>query len=434
MSKVLDVAKAAQSAARSGRVSAALSHTERNRALSNMAESLLARRSAIEEANAADVAAAKDAGLARAMVGRLGFADAKFDAAVAGVRDLQRLPDPIGEVQVHRQLADGLVLKRVAVPLGVLGIIFEARPDAAVQIASLAVKSGNGVLLKCGREAVRTCTEIVGAMREGLEATQVPEESVVLLSSREQTAEMLTCSDHIDLIIPRGSNEFVQHVQRSTTIPVLGHADGICHVYVDASADLTKALKIAIDSKTQYPSACNSMETLLVHEAVAPAFLPAFFAAAAEKNVRVNGCERTKAAAAAAAAAPVGDVATWAHEYCDLECSVRVVASGEEAVGHIVTYGSKHTDCVVAEDAAAAAAFQSQVPSAGVFHNCSTRFADGFRYGLGAEVGVSTSTMPPRGPVGLDGIVTYKYLLRSDDEHVVSDFASGAKSFSHKDI
>ena len=429
----MNVRQIARAANRSGKVCAGLSVAERNRALGLMAEALQANEGAVREANEADISAAHAANLAPAMINRLGFSGAKFSSAIAGMSDLQHLPDPINHLQMQRELSDGLLLKRITVPLGVLGIIFEARPDAAVQIASLSVKSGNGVLLKCGKEAVGTCTEVVRAMKEGLAQSAVPEETIALLHNREQTREMLDCNGDINLIIPRGSNDFVQYVQKNTTIPVLGHADGICHVYVDSTADLSKALQICIDSKTQYPSACNSVETILVHSDVASTFLPQFFSAALEKKVKLNGCDATKAIAASSGV-EVHDVASWAVEYCDLECSIKVVNSVEEALGHIELHGSKHTDCIVAEDGAVAETFLRDVSSAGVFHNASTRFADGFRYGLGAEVGVSTSSMPPRGPVGLDGITTYKYVLTSDTSHTVEEFANGTKQFSHKDL
>eukprot|EP01061_Rhynchopus_euleeides_P020285 TRINITY_DN33036_c0_g1_i1.p2 TRINITY_DN33036_c0_g1~~TRINITY_DN33036_c0_g1_i1.p2 ORF type:complete len:440 (+),score=226.77 TRINITY_DN33036_c0_g1_i1:22-1320(+) len=429
----LNVRQLARAANRSGKVCASLAHEMRNKALGAMADALEGSRQRIAAANEEDLDAARQAGLATAMINRLGFAGQKFDSAIAGMHDLQKLQDPINLMQVHRELADGLTLKRVTVPLGVLGIIFEARPDAAVQIAALSVKSGNGVLLKCGKEAVRTCSEIVGAMQEGLASTEVPRETIALLHNREQTNEMLQCHGDIDLIIPRGSNDFVQYVQKNTSIPVLGHADGICHVYVDSKADLAKALKITIDSKTQYPSACNSMETMLVHKDVAAEFIPMFFAAAAEKKVALNGCSATQAIGAKAGV-QVNDVATYKHEYCDLECAVRVVDDLEQALEHIAENGSKHTDCIVTEDSTTAKRFTGHVASAGVFHNASTRFADGFRYGLGAEVGVSTSTMPPRGPVGLEGIVTYKYLIESNDSHTVTEFSTGERQFTHRDL
>ncbi|KAJ9452951.1 Gamma-glutamyl phosphate reductase [Diplonema papillatum] len=431
MSSVKQIARAVRAA---GRAAAQATHAERNEALRVMSEALSANRGRIEEANKLDIEKSKsDPEVGEAMLARLAFNGNKIEAGIAGLNDLQKLADPIGSVQLHRELSPGLELKRITVPLGVLGIIFEARPDAAVQIGSLAVKSGNGVLLKCGREAVGTCTEIVDVFKTALKNSPISPDAIALLVNREQTAEMLTCHDDIDLIIPRGSNSFVQYVQKSTTIPVLGHADGICHVYVDAKADLTKALDICIDSKTQYPSACNSMETLLVHESVAAEFLPKFFSSAKELGVVMHGCDKTMQIASTAGA-EVLPVETFKIEFCALECNIKVVSSTQEAINHVNEFGSKHTDCIVSEDNSAAHAFQASVSSAGAFHNCSTRFADGFRYGFGAEVGVSTSTMPPRGPVGLEGIVTYKYFISSTSSHTVSEFSSGAKAFTHRDL
>eukprot|EP01060_Flectonema_neradi_P006603 TRINITY_DN1446_c4_g1_i1.p1 TRINITY_DN1446_c4_g1~~TRINITY_DN1446_c4_g1_i1.p1 ORF type:complete len:428 (+),score=89.92 TRINITY_DN1446_c4_g1_i1:52-1335(+) len=426
MTSVREIARLVRN---SSKTVAGLSLSQRNEALRHVADGLSKNKNGISEANKADIErSSTDHEVSKAMLSRLMFQDKKIDQAVAGVTDLIRLDDPIGASQIHRELSPGLELRRVSVPLGVLGIIFEARPDAAVQIAALSIKSGNGTILKCGKEAVLTCTEIVQTIKQSLGSSDCPSESIALLTTREQTGEMMKCNKDIDLIIPRGSNEFVQFVQKNTTIPVLGHADGICHVYVDREADLSKALSIAIDSKTQYPSACNSMETLIVHSDIAATFLPQFEAQCQASNVKINGCPATRQIIASA-----GEVDSFATEFCDLECNVVIVNDVKDAVSHIDMFGSKHTDCIVSENTTTAQYFQSQVASAGVFHNCSTRFADGFRYGFGAEVGVSTSSLPPRGPVGLDGITTYKYVI-SGNGHIVSDFASGKSSFTHKDI
>eukprot|EP00286_Rhodomonas_abbreviata_P022547 CAMPEP_0181302904 /NCGR_PEP_ID=MMETSP1101-20121128/8252_1 /TAXON_ID=46948 /ORGANISM="Rhodomonas abbreviata, Strain Caron Lab Isolate" /LENGTH=456 /DNA_ID=CAMNT_0023408399 /DNA_START=977 /DNA_END=2347 /DNA_ORIENTATION=+ len=426
--------EAARKARESARLLAALPNEDRNAALNRVADALENAKADIEAANAKDceAAAKPEAGVAPALQSRLKFGGAKFRDTVKGVRDLTKLVDPIGQIQLHRELDQGLQMKRVTVPLGVLGIIFEARPDAAIQIASLGVKSGNGVLLKCGREAVQSCTAIVSAIKDGLSGSKASPDVVALLTSREETAEMLKMKSYVDLIIPRGSNEFVQYVMNNTDIAVLGHADGICHIYVDAKADLQKGLEIAMDSKIQYPSACNALETLLVNSAVAEKFLPAFAKRAAEEGVELRGCPATlKLLPSNCAAATEED---WATEYCDKILAIKVVGGMPEAMAHINQYGSRHTDCIITEDAAAAALFQSQVDAAGVYHNCSTRFADGFRYGFGAEVGISTSMMPPRGPVGLEGLVTYRYMM-SGNGHVVKDYAGdNAKPFNHKEL
>eukprot|EP00802_Teleaulax_amphioxeia_P013018 Tamp_13065.p1 GENE.Tamp_13065~~Tamp_13065.p1 ORF type:complete len:456 (-),score=121.12 Tamp_13065:386-1579(-) len=396
-----------------------------------MAAALENAKADIEKANAGDCekAAKPEAKVAAPLQARLKFGGAKLRDTITGVRDLKKLADPIGLVQLHKELASGLTMKRVTVPLGVLGIIFEARPDAAVQIASLGVKSGNGVLLKCGREAVGSCQAIVGAMKDGLSTSKVSPDVIALLTTREETAEMLKMKEYIDLIIPRGSNEFVQYVMNNTDIAVLGHADGICHTYVDKKADLTMAVEIASDAKIQYPSACNALETLLVHKDVANEFFPKYAEKCKADGVEVRGCPTTVKALGCNA------VENWATEYSDKIVSCKVVNDVEEAMQHINQYGSRHTDVIVTEDAQLAAHFQSQVDAAGVYWNCSSRFADGFRYGFGAEVGISTSMMPPRGPVGLEGLVTYRYFI-SGKGHVVKDFAgdSPAKKFTHKDL
>jgi glutamate-5-semialdehyde dehydrogenase len=318
----------------------------------------------------------------------------------------------------------------VSCPLGVLGIIFEARPDAVMQISSLAIKSGNGVLLKGGQEALNTCQALVKAIQAGLAQTPIDPAVVALLTSREETMELLKLDRYVDLIIPRGSNSFVQFVQDNTRIPVLGHAEGICHLYIDRAADLAKTIPIAVDSKTQYPAACNAIETLLVHQAVAPTFLPEVTQALLAKGVTLRGDAATQVIVDVEAAT----AEDWATEYSDLTLSIRVVESLEEAIAHINTYGSGHTEAIVTEDAEAAQAFLDGVDAAGVFQNCSTRFADGFRYGLGAEVGISTQQMPPRGPVGLEGLVTYKYQLQGDG-HIVETYAGkDARVFTHREL
>jgi glutamate-5-semialdehyde dehydrogenase len=402
----------------------------RNQALEAIAQALEAFSTDIVAANAKDCELALASGLASALYARLKLDEGKLAAAIAGVRSVATLTDPVGEVQIHRELDKGLVLKRVSCPLGVLGIIFEARPDAVMQISSLAIKSGNGVLLKGGQEALNTCQALVKAIQAGLAQTPIDPAVVALLTSREETMELLKLDRYVDLIIPRGSNSFVQFVQDNTRIPVLGHAEGICHLYIDRAADLAKTIPIAVDSKTQYPAACNAIETLLVHQAIAPTFLPEVTQALRTKGVALRGDAATQAIVDVEAAT----AEDWATEYSDLILSIRVVESLEEAIAHINTYGSGHTEAIVTEDAEAAQIFMNGVDAAGVFQNCSTRFADGFRYGLGAEVGISTQQMPPRGPVGLEGLVTYKYQLQGDG-HIVETYAGkDARGFTHRKL
>ena len=410
---------------------ASLSAEAKNRAIEAVAMALEANATAIVAANQADCDAAVADHLAKPLYGRLKLDRVKLEGAIAGLRDVARLPDPVGTVQIHRELDAGLVLTRRAVPLGVLGVIFESRPDAVMQISALAIKSGNGVILKGGREAVRSCTALVQAIKQGLAAAGVDPAVVQLLTTREETRALLDLEGYVDLIIPRGSNAFVRFVQENTRIPVLGHADGICQLYIDREADLEQAIAIALDAKTTYPSACNAIETLLIHQDMAATGLPALVEALHQARVELRGDEAARQIVSALVPATEDD---WTTEYSDLILAIKVVASVEEAIAHINTYGSRHTEAIVTRNPATAAHFMERVDAAGVFHNCSTRFADGFRYGFGAEVGISTQKMPPRGPVGLEGLVTYKYQLVGDG-HVSSTYSgSDAKPFTHRDL
>ncbi|WP_066426106.1 glutamate-5-semialdehyde dehydrogenase [Anabaena sp. 4-3] len=410
---------------------ALLSTEVKNQAIAAIAEALESAQDEILQANIADCEAATAAGIAKPLYKRLQLDEHKLRDAIAGVRDVGKLADPVGQVQIHRELDTGLVLKRITCPLGVLGIIFEARPEAAIQIVSLAIKSGNGVILKCGKEAVRSCEAIVKAIKQGLSQTAVSPDVVQLLTTREETIELLKLDKYVDLIIPRGSNSFVRFVQENTRIPVLGHADGICHLYLDQAADITKAINITVDAKVQYCAACNAIETLLVHQAIAAEFLPKLAAALQAVDVQLRGDEPTLKILPNIAAATAID---WETEYSDLILAVKIVDSLEEAIAHINEYGSRHTDGIVTEDLTAVETFFGLVNSAGVFHNCSTRFADGFRYGFGAEVGISTQQMPPRGPVGLEGLVTYKYQLTGNGDIVATYTGANAKAFTHRDL
>lgn len=420
----------AQQTRHAARQLAVLPTDAKNRAIESIAQALEAAAPDILAANEADCVAARHESLAKPLFGRLKLDANKLQGAIAGVRDVGKLDDPVGQLQIHRELDTGLVMKRVSCPLGVLGVIFESRPDAVVQISSLAVKSGNGVILKGGREAIRSCEALVRAIHTGLVNAGIDPAVVRLLTTREQTLELLKLDSWVDLIIPRGSNSFVRFVQQNTRIPVLGHADGLCHLYIDASADHDKAVAIAIDAKTSYPSACNAIETLLVHQHIAPDILPKLVSALHHQAVELRGDDRT---CEIVKIAPASE-SDWATEYTDLILSIKVVDSLEEAIAHINTYGSRHTEAIVTEQAAAAQTFMSQVDAAGVFHNCSTRFADGFRYGFGAEVGISTQKMPPRGPVGLEGLVTYQYQVVGEG-HIASDYSgTSAKAFTHRDL
>ena len=404
------------------------SDQERRQAVLAMADALEAEASQIVAANAADLEAAAADGLAPALVARLKLDAKKLAGAIEGVRQVAQLPDPVGVRQMHRELDSGLVLERLSVPLGVLGVIFEARPDAVMQIASLAIRSGNGAILKGGREANRSCTAILSALRSGLAASAASPQALELLTSRQESLALLKLDGLVDLIIPRGSNALVRFIQDNTRIPVLGHADGVCHLYVDQEVDVPQAIRVALDAKTQYPAACNAIETLLLHRSSAAPFLEQALPVFAQAGVELRGDAASQALGVSKAAV----AEDWRTEYSDLILSVRVVDDLQQALDHIAQNGSRHTECICTTNGATAETFLRSVDSAGVYHNCSTRFADGFRYGFGAEVGISTQTLPPRGPVGLEGLVTYRYLLRGDG-HIAADYASGTRSFSHRD-
>ena len=410
---------------------AVLSTEKRNQAINAIAQALESAKDEILLANVADCQAAATEGIAKPLYKRLQLDEHKLRDAIAGVRDVGNLPDPVGAVQIHRELDTGLILKRITCPLGVLGVIFEARPEAAIQIVSLAIKSGNGVILKGGKEAIRSCEAIVKAIKQGLSQTAVNPDAVQLLTTREETLELLKLDKYVDLIIPRGSNSFVRFVQENTRIPVLGHADGICHLYIDKAADIEKAIAITVDAKTTYPAACNAIETLLVHTNIAAVFLPRCNEALQKLNVELRGDERSREILPYIAVATEKD---WETEYSDLILSIKIVDSLEEAIAHINDYGSKHTDAIVTEDVEAAETFLALVNAAGVYHNCSTRFADGFRYGFGAEVGISTQQMPPRGPVGLEGLVTYKYQMTGNGHVVATYTGANAKPLIHRNF
>lgn len=419
-----------QSVNQASRSTGQLSTTAKNHALEAIAQALEKFAPEILAANQTDLELAEAEGLPKPLIARLKLDANKLEGAIAGVRQVAQLADPVGDVQIHRELDTGLILQRLTCPLGVLGVIFEARPDAVIQISSLAVKSGNAVVLKGGKEALHSCQAIVNAIHQGLAQTDYPATAIALLTQRSEIQQLLALDRWVDLIIPRGSNDFVRYIQENTKIPVLGHADGICHLYVDKAADLEKAVAIAVDSKTQYPAACNAIETLLIHAEIASKFLPMVAVALQAKGVELRGDSLTRQYVDMT---PATDT-DWGTEYCDLIVSIKVVASLDQALEHIDTYGSGHTEAIVTQDQEIARKFLAQVDAAGVFHNCSTRFADGFRYGLGAEVGISTAKLPPRGPVGLEGLVTYKYQLVGEG-HIVRDYSGpNAKPFTHKSL
>ena len=415
---VAEVARGARVAARS---LAELAAETRNAILLAVAGMLERRVQDILAANKADTDAAQREVLAgrmsRALFDRLQTSEQGVAEMVAKVRAVSSLPDPLAQAIVTTPLAEGLTLHKVPCPLGVIGIVFESRPDVIPQVSALCLKSGNAVILKGGTEAEETNALLVTIWQDTLAQFDLPVEGVNLVRTREDVSAMLELHGLIDLIIPRGSKDFVNYIAAHSSIAVLGHGEGICHIYVDEEADLEKAWKICLDAKTSYPAACNAVETMLVHERIAARFLPEMIKRFQGKGVEVRGCKRTRVnlGSLSIAEASEGD---WAQEYSDLIISIKVVDDFEEAIAHIDKYGSQHTEAIISENRETAERFMSLVDAAGVYHNASTRFADGFRYGLGAEIGISTSKLHARGPVGLEGLVTYKYKLRGDGHTV----------------
>lgn len=405
------------------------SNEERCNALVSMAKALSNNSSEILQANSIDLERSSAEGLGKSLIARLELNEAKLQGCIDGVLKVSELSDPVGKRQLHRELDERLILERVTVPLGVLGVIFESRPDALIQIASLAIRSGNGALMKGGSEARETNQAIMQAFVGGLSKSSIGAGALSLLTTRQESLGLLRLDGLVDLIIPRGSNELVRFIQDNTRIPVLGHADGICHLYIDSSVDIPQAINLALDSKVQYPAACNSIETLLIHEDIAYSFLQKSLPMFSDAGVILRGDKKSQSLGVEN---PATD-SDWATEYLDLILSIKIVRNLDEAIEHIRKYSSRHTEAIATTDKAVAEKFLSSVDSAGVYHNCSTRFADGFRYGFGAEVGISTQTLPPRGPVGLEGLVTYRYFIRGEGD-LSKDFVSGNRTFSHKDL
>ncbi len=406
---------------------AALSTEKKNEALNEIAKAIIEHKNEIVAANQKDLDRSKEENLATPLLKRLKFDDSKINDVVAGIKSLISLPEPIGETLAATELDNGLELYKVSCPIGVIGVIFESRPDALVQISSLCLKSGNATLLKGGREALETNRMLAKVIREATEKVGVPSGWIQLLETREDVNEMLKLDKFIDLIIPRGSNAFVQYIMNNSNIAVMGHADGICHTYIDKDADVEMAVKVATDAKTQYVSVCNATETILIHKDIAQAVLPKLAESLVSHNVEIFGCEKTQQLIKC-------ELATdWKSEWLDYKVSIKIVDSLDEAIEHINTYSSRHTEAIITKNPQAAEKFMNLVDSADVFWNASTRFADGFRYGLGAEVGISTNKLHARGPVGLEGLTIYKWKLKGNGQ-IVADYVSGKSTFSHKKI
>lgn len=408
----------------------ASSNEMRNTCLKNIIENLKKDKEHILNENKRDIENARLENISSSILSRLLFDEHKMDTVIAGINDLIKMPDPIGKITLKRELDEGLVLTRTTTPIGVIGVIFEARPDALVQIASLCIKSGNAAILKGGSEALLTNRALFESIKRALKDSNLPEHALVQLEARSDVSELLSCYEYVDLLIPRGSNSFVKYIMDNTSIPVMGHADGICHTYVDEDFDLDKSIRILVDAKTQYPSACNTTETILIHKNAIDKLFPRLNKAFNDAKIKVfahkNIIDKFDNAV------PATDN-SFHTEYLEKTVNVKTVDNIDEAINHINTYGSHHTDAILTNIDSNADYFMNRVDSANVYKNCSTRFADGFRYGFGAEVGISTGKLHARGPVGLEGLCTYKYKLYGNG-NIVANYADGKKDFHFKDL
>ena len=416
---------------------AAMSNEARCKALSVIAEKLVEKQAEIFAENKKDLEYAEQNGVAAPIVKRLKFDEGKLRDVVAGINQLISLEDPIGKVTLDRELDEGLRLTRITCPIGVIGVIFEARPDALVQISSLCIRSGNCPVLKGGKETTFTNRVLFGIIYDAVIEAGFPEGCMLQVEQHNEIDELLTCDGLVDLLIPRGSNAFVRYIMDNTHIPVMGHADGVCHIYVDKDADIDKAISIIIDAKTQYTAACNAVETLLIQrdDALKENFIPKLTKALAENGIKLRGTKEVTDLVDKVSEKPEYETIDENEfkEYLALIVSAKFVDGVDEAIDHINLHGSHHTDAIITENSETADRFLQLVDSAGVYQNCSTRFADGFRYGFGAEVGISTSKIHARGPVGLEGLVTYKYKLVGRGQ-IVGDYATGKSQFHFKDL
>ncbi|KAK3360295.1 glutamate-5-semialdehyde dehydrogenase [Lasiosphaeria hispida] len=439
-------ADAAQAAKSASHVLQTLPAATRNEALAAIHDGLAAARDDILAANARDLelarVAAADGRLSQSLVSRLDLGKkGKWEDMLKGILDVRDLEDPVGRVTLRTRLDDGLELERVSCPIGVLLIIFEARPEVIANIASLAVKSGNAAILKGGKESTESFIAISRVISTALESSRVPNGAIQLVTTRDVIPQLLALDRYIDLVIPRGSNELVRYIKDNTKIPVLGHADGICSTFLEASADPLLAAEVIVDAKTSYPAACNALETLLVQESALSTIFPLVASALAAKGVELRCDAKTKTAALANAspelAAKVVDAvdADYDTEFLAYTLAVKAVADVDEAILHINTHGSKHTDAIITADKALAEQFMASVDAAGVYWNTSTRFADGMRYGFGTEVGISTNKIHSRGPVGLEGLMIYKYKLRGNGQVTAAyGEAEGQKRFRYEQL
>jgi glutamate-5-semialdehyde dehydrogenase len=437
------IAAQVQATRAAARELARLSAEQRNRILLAAADGLEAGEAEILKANREDCESLEHkereslnreptaGSSSAALLKRLKTSAASIKEMAKQVRDVAKLEDPLGRVLATTELDDGLTLEKVSCALGVVAVVFESRPDAVPQVSSLAIKTGNGLVLKGGAEARNTNRVLISIWHEALAAVSSSlRPAICALADRADVARILEMDRDIDLVVPRGSAEFVDYVFRHSRIPVLGHGSGICHIYVDSTADQKMARDVIVDAKVQYPAACNSVEKVLVHQEIAEEFLPVLVAALRSAGVEVRGCSRTSKMVPHSHIIPATEE-DWHTEYGDLKITIKIVSDTGEAIEHINHYGSRHTESILTQDERAAELFMDEVDAASVFHNASTRFADGFRYGLGAELGISNSKLHARGPVGLEGLLTYKYKLRGSGQ-TVTDYAQGKLTFKHR--
>ena len=425
MSSIVQDAIAASAASR---MLATLDSATKNDALQRMARALEQSFEGLRELNAEDVQQARAVSLPSSALARMTLTSAKLRQMTAGLRAVAALPDPVGKILLHSELDDSLELKKITTPFGVIAAIVEARPDAVTQLCALALKSGNALMIKAGAEIGRTTRGLLALFAKAIDEIEIPPHTFSDVEGREAVRELLGLHEYIDLVVPRGSADLVRFVFANTRIPVIGHAEGVCHIYVEGSANKEMAISLILDAKTQAPATCNAVETVLVDEAIANEFLPALFESLRSCGVKVRGCAETRAICGI----DVELVSEWHTEYGDLTIAIRVVRNMDAAVEHIAKFGSHHTDCIVTEDDDAASLFLRSVDSAGVFHNVSTRFADGYRYGFGAEVGIATGKLHARGPVGLEGLVTYKYVLSGRGQRVQEYVGRNGRRFKHE--
>ncbi len=402
-----------QAARQASRVLARASTAQKNRALQAAANALDAARAELTAANELDLAAARASGLEPAMVDRLALTPKVIDSMIEGLRQVATLPDPIGEIQGMRYLPSGIQVGKMRVPLGVIGIIYESRPNVTIDAASLCLKSGNATILRGGSEAIHSNQAIARCLKQGLSEAGLPETAVQVVSTTDRAAvgELITMPQFVDVIVPRGGKGLIERISRDARVPVIKHLDGVCHVYIDSHADPEKALKVAVNAKTQRYGTCNTMETLLVDDEVAEDLLPLLAEQFRSKTVELRGCQRT--------CAILGDIVEateedWHAEYLAPILAVKVVDGLDGAIEHINRYSSQHTDSIITENYTRARRFLTEVDSSSVMVNASTRFADGFEYGLGAEIGISTDKIHARGPVGLEGLTSQKYVVFGD--------------------